>query len=191
MVTAHHLELITECQSRPLTQCRCRNLHASLTLGSYRPTTRPWSADLSHAAAGAAASAALQPDEPALEVPAAALITLRTAMDSDLGPLLQILPGLDADTALTLWTMYDRADAESPRGPFWRALPGAKSHLMLSGSPTTSARVATGARLVHRVSQGGKRSTALLFCVSVRSTGGPLCSLTEVFPGPQLRSPQG
>lgn len=33
--------------------------------------------------------------------------------------------GLDSDTALTLWTMYDRVSAESPRAPFWKALPGA------------------------------------------------------------------
>lgn len=42
---------------------------------------------------GAAASAAIRADEPAVEVPASALITLRTAMESELGPLLKILPG--------------------------------------------------------------------------------------------------
>lgn len=45
---------------------------------------------------GAAAAGAIWADEPAVEVPASALITLRTALESDIGPLLKILPGAHA-----------------------------------------------------------------------------------------------
>eukprot|EP00897_Mesotaenium_endlicherianum_P002151 jgi/Mesen1/1964/ME000147S01051 len=76
---------------------------------------------------GAAAAQAMAAGDVVVRVPERLLLCSRTALASDIGPLLSSINGLDDGALSLLWTMRERHLASSPFAPFFASLPEAFS----------------------------------------------------------------
>lgn len=63
--------------------------------------------------------------EDILSIPRRVLIYQDTVLETDLGKMLSVIPGLGMDNLLIVFTMIDRFDKESFWNPFWEELPEA------------------------------------------------------------------
>ena len=60
-----------------------------------------------------------------LSIPRETLLYDETVLETDVGKMLSVIPGLSMDNLLILFTMIDRWDADSIWRPFWKQLPNA------------------------------------------------------------------
>lgn len=87
---------------------------SDLVVGTFPP----------HGIRGCFSERDILPGDDILCIPSTALMYDETVLETDLGKMLSVIPGLGMDNLLVIFTMIDRFDEDSLWRDFWRELPG-------------------------------------------------------------------
>lgn len=90
-----------------------RGIRSRLVVGNFQP----------HGIRGCMAEKDIEVGEDILSIPREILLYDETVLNTDVGKMLSVIPGLSMDNLLILFTMIDRWDTDSIWRPFWKQLP--------------------------------------------------------------------